>query len=230
MVERAGSDALSVGAGLTALPTIESLDFPALEDTAMRILDAAEAWDNAYRRDGITIQSAILEPYGVRAYRSTFIVDSSLERVATVLADETFEHLGAWNREFVEGETLEVLHDATDDRRWLLRVRYRTPAPLRDREYLYAFRRHDVSPDEVRVTYQSVAHPRPAERGALRALLHPTIHRCVALGDRTRIEHVLVSDLGGVFRPFVQRRLLKGPLVDAHVRDASNLQHLLGGA
>jgi len=64
--------------------------------------------------------------------------------------------------------------------------------------------------------------------GFIRSLLYPSVHRCTRLdAQQTRLEHLLVTDLGGKLSQR-QDTLLKGGLVQAHERDMKNQVALFG--
>ncbi|MFT7623524.1 MAG: hypothetical protein ACI9WU_002707 [Myxococcota bacterium] len=191
-------------------------------------LAVAAKWPVRVEHPGLTVSTGRLPDIPIRAYHSVTQLEAPLERVVEVLADRTFEYLPQWNREFVEGtvETTSRRDETGAD--WELSVFYETPAPLSNREYLYYFGRRTQPDGRVLIGYRSLPTERPARAGYVRATLYPTVHRCSAQPDgTTRLEHVLATDLGGAFAPWVQNHLLTRSLIQAHVRDGLALQSLL---
>ena len=209
------------------MPTLAAVDAAHTEQAALEVLSAAANLHTVRTGDGFAIRSGFVPAVPTRVYHSVVELGARPDQVATLLADQMVERLGQWNAEFRDGQVLDTLWDRPGDRAWLVRVRYGTPAPMSDREYVYWLRRHDRD-DDIVITYQSVDHPDPPAPGCVRATLSRTVHRC-ALGAHggTRLEHVLAGDLGGALLPWLQNHVLVGALATAQARDAVNLQRLL---
>jgi hypothetical protein len=208
------------------VPRLAEIDGDALEAQALAALDASATWPARASGEGYRISTGFLPGQPWRVYRSDATFASSPDAVATLLADQMIERLGDWNQEFRAGRVVTTLSDVPGDRRWLVQVHYATPSPLADREYLYWLRRHDT-PAGIVITYQSVNEPEPIPTGAVRALLMGTVHRCVPDGSGTRLEHLLINDLGGRIPLWVQNHVFAGGIVTAQVRDAVAQRRLL---
>jgi hypothetical protein len=197
----------------------------ALEQTAINALAESGGWPPGKSGPGWQIRTGYLRSVPMRVYRGDIDLPASPAAVATLLADQMVERLGEWNKEFRDGQVVRVLRNGPTDRAWLVQVRYATPMPLADREYLYWLRRHD-RPDGIVITYQSVDEPVPVPKGAVRAILAGTVHRCVATPTGTRLEHLLIGDLGGLLPRWVQNEVLRGGVFTAQIRDALALRKL----
>lgn len=212
-------------------PVLDALDRDALRAACRAHLERAAGWAPKKSEPGIVVSSGMLEGPPCRAYRTELHVDASPERVVRFIADDMFEELPGWNREFVDGEILRVIDESDDRKAWLMRVFYATPAPLANREYLYLLERHREPEGAVLISYQSVDHPAPLRDGYVRGLLEQTVHRVSRRADgTTRLEHVLSGDIRGRFSPWIQSHLLAGGFVAANLRDARAQQRLLDGA
>ncbi len=195
-------------------------DCDALVARSHTILDASRAWESRVV-EGVEVASGPLDAGAGVGHRSVVTLGATPADVAELLADHGCERLGEWNREFRWGQVLCARQPAPNRRTWLVHVRYGTPFPLADREYVYVLIR-DTEPDGSElIAYGSVdpEGPTPAPR-AVRARLDATVHRCVPDPRGTRLEHVLVTDLAGAFPRWVQRHLLREAMHDALVRDA----------
>lgn len=208
------------------MPSLAAIDATYAEQAALDALHAAASLPTVRTGDGFTIRSGFVPGTPGRVYHSVVELGARCDDVATLLADRMVERLGEWNAEFREGQVLSTLWDRPGDRAWLVRVRYATPAPMSDREYVYWLRRHDRG-DDIVITYQSVDHPDPPAPRCVRATLSRTVHRCVSSGRGTRLEHLLSGDLGGALLPWLQNHALVGALATAQARDATNLRRLL---
>ncbi|MFC1669949.1 START domain-containing protein [Spirochaetota bacterium] len=200
------------------------IDSDYLIDLAVKALGDSEKWKPNYNKEGIMVSSGYLHFSPIKAYRSEVELEGSVEDVATFIADEMVERLPDWNREFENGHVIEKLEDGGKQIAWLVRVRYKTPPPLKNREYLYYLVRRNLSDGSVVIVYNSVVDERyPESEGYVRAALYPTVHLCVPLGEkRTFLKHILANDLCGRFSPWLQNNLLSGSLVSANVRDSKN--------
>jgi hypothetical protein len=159
-------------------------------------------------------------------FRLDLEVDTPIEKVVNILADESLKHLPQWNSEFLNGTIIETIEDSPTKSAWLIRVHYQTPFFLANREYIYYFSREWINKDEALIIYNSVEHDSETPKGFVRALLYPSIHRCLRLeSKKTKIEHVLATDLKGKLGP-LQNRLLQGGLVQAQCRDMERQQKL----
>lgn len=207
------------------LPTLADVDAERTEQAALRALHLSTQWPIARHGEGYEIATGFVAGFGLRAYRIDVRLPAPPEQVASIIADQAVERLGDWNREFVSGTVHRKLWSRPSDSAWCVQVRYRTPPPLADREYLYWLRRHDRA-DGIVMTYQSVDEPFPVPKGCVRAVLAGTIHRCTPTAQGTRLEHLLVNDLGGALPQWLQNYVFAGGILAAQVRDAVSLQKL----
>ena len=160
-------------------------------------------------------------------YRSDVLLDADLDDVVRFLADEMVERLPDWNREFIEGHMDPLSAEKPSKKTWLVRVFYRTPPPLRDREYLYYLLCQRISDDETVIAYHSVDDPVPPKERFVRGVLFRTVHRCLRQPDgRTKVEHILATDIRGAVSQSLQSYLFVGGFVAANLRDASNQQRI----
>jgi hypothetical protein len=153
------------------------------------------------------------------AYRLDLEVEARLELAVDILADRSLEFLQKWNKEFISGEILQTKTINANTSNWLLKVSYKTPNPLDNREYVYFFSREWISSDEAIICYNSVKYSEPSANGFTRALLYPSFHRCLRTAhNKTKVEHILATDLGGNLATF-QDNLLSGSLASAQYSD-----------
>jgi hypothetical protein len=82
-----------------------------------------------------------------------------------------------------------------------------------------------LNENEAIILYCSVEHELPLADGFEKALLYPSVHRILKTESGTKIEHLLATDLKGKLGNY-QDGLLKGGLVDAHIRDMNSQEKL----
>ena len=209
-----------VPASMVAEPSLESLDASAAVERALDDLRQSRLWSVARRVEGIALSSGFLPGVPTRVYRSDVELDVRPERLVRLLADDSFEELARWSAEFMHGEWLETLLEEPTEAVWVVRASYRTPVLLSHREYVYRFARCRVDGDRTLILYRSIALDLPVQSGFVRAVLYPTAHLVQALpGGRSRLEHVLATDLRGWFPAWLQKGPLEGAMLDAHARD-----------
>lgn len=201
---------------------LEDINHLQLTRLALESMETSETWPVKKQVNRGSIQLGRL-PYCPRnVVRTTLTVPASLEQVTDVLADESLRYLPQWNKEFNAGEILKNLKSIDKQKAWLVQVEYNTPFFLDNRQYVYYFSREWLSNDEVLILYCSVDHESTPPQGVTRALLYPTVHRLTRISNNeTRIEHLLATDLCGKLAP-KQDSLLKGGLIQAHVRDMAS--------
>lgn len=205
---------------------IETINYTQLTSIALNTLRVSEKWTSIGKPKIGQVKVGRLTYSPRAAFRTDVEVNTSLEKVVDVIADKSLEYLPKWNKEFIEGKILETLEDSPKKSAWIIQVHYKTPAVLANREYIYYFSREWLNEDEVLIIYNSIQHPSPIPKGFVRALLYPTVHRCIRKGsNQTKIEHVLATDLKGRLSIF-QDSLLKGSLAQAHCRDMENQDRL----
>ena len=205
---------------------IDSINYAQLSAIALRTLQVSEQWANIAKPKVGQVKVGRLTYSPRTAFRTDVVVNTSLEKVVDVLADQSLEYLPQWNKEFMQGKILETLEDGPKKSAWIIQVHYQTPAILANREYIYYFSREWLNQDEVLIIYNSIEHSSPIPKGFVRALLYPTVHRCIRKNaNSTKIEHVLATDLKGKLSAF-QDSLLKGSLAQAHCRDMENQDRL----
>ena len=202
-------------------------DIQLAEQQALDALRASAAWRPRISEPGIRISTGMLPHVPLRGYRSDVEFHAPAHALVTLIADQMVERLGDWNEEFVEGKRLTALSEQPGCIDWLFHVWYRTPGPLANREYLYIVRKRTVSETETCITYQSVVDATvPVRQGYVRGQLLSTVHRVLATPTGCRVEHVLATDIGGMFPRWVQNHLLTGSLLQANLRDARRQRDL----
>lgn len=205
---------------------ITEIDYCRLSSVLKDALEQSDAWSVAKTIAEGTIRVGRLPYCPKNVYRTDTEIKAPLAQVVDVIADKSLDYLPQWNKEFIQGEILEVLEENDQKAAWLIRVHYKTPFFLKNREYIYYFSREWLSETEVLITYHSVKHHLEVPKGFIRALLHPSVHYCQALPNgNTLLKHLLATDLKGNLSNH-QDMLLKGGLVQAHCRDIQN-QHAL---
>lgn len=206
--------------------SIEAIHYDQLKCLLLHALAESAQWDLTKKIAAGEIRVGRLPYCPKNIYRTDAWVNAPLKQVVQVIADKSLEFLPQWNQEFMSGEVLEVLENTPQKSVWIIRVHYQTPFFLSNREYIYFFSKEWLSSTEVLVTYHSIRSDHPIPQGFARALLHPSVHRCIELPDgRTKIEHLLATDLGGRLSA-QQDSLLRGSLIQAHCRDLTNQQAL----
>jgi hypothetical protein len=209
---------MSIAMQLGASP---DTDIQVAEQYALEALRVSASWRPRISEAGIRISTGMLPHVRLRGYRSDVDFPAPAQELVMLIADQMVERLGDWNEEFVEGRRLTTLSEQPGCVDWLFHVWYRTPGPLANREYLYRVRKRTVSDTETCITYQSVVDAMvPVRKGYVRGQLLSTVHRVLAAPDGCRVEHVLATDLGGLFPRWVQNHLLTGALLQANLRDA----------
>lgn len=211
------------------IPALQDLDFAALTERCEALLQDTTGFQTGAQDGDIRVSAGTTAAYPWKLYRIDMTTDASSDAFATFIADDGFEHLGRWNSEFVRGEVLETLWSKPGDRCWLLRVRYRTPFILANREYVYALRRQRRGPDHFVITYHSVLSSLPVDKGYVRGTLVDTVHDCRPEPGtgRTIVRHILSGDLGGSIPLWVQNHVFAGGIVAANRRDAVAQKSLL---
>lgn len=206
--------------------TIMTVNYTQLKSILLDALQESDQWAVTKSIPEGTIKVGRL-PYCPRnVYRTDTTINATLAQVVDVIADASLLYLPQWNKEFMNGEIIEVLEDTESKKAWLIRVHYATPFFLSNREYVYYFSREWLNDSEVLITYNSIKHDSAVPTGFVRALLHPSVHYCKQLPNgQTKIEHLLATDLGGKLSS-KQDNLLKGGLVQAHCRDMQNQRKL----
>lgn len=205
---------------------ISSINYTKLASIAQNTLQVSEQWATIGKAKIGQVKVGRLAYSPRAAFRTDVEVNTSLEKVVDVIADKSLEYLPQWNKEFMAGQILETLEDSPKKSAWIIQVHYKTPPILANREYIYYFSREWLNEDEVLIIYNSVQHSSPIPKGFVRALLYPTVHRCIRKSpNRTKIEHVLATDLKGKLARF-QDSLLKASLAQAHCRDMENQDRL----
>ena len=211
-------------------PPSEAQPFVDMQRAEVQALDAlrvSAGWRPRISEPGIRISTGMLPHAALRGYRSDVEFHAPAQALVMLIADQMVERLGEWNAEFVEGTRLATLREYPGCIDWLFHVWYRTPGPLANREYLYGVRKRTVSDSETCITYQSVVDATvPVRRGYVRGQLLSTVHRVLATPTGCRVEHVLATDIGGLFPRWVQNHLLTGSLLQANLRDARRQREL----
>jgi hypothetical protein len=204
------------------------LDTEGLLNTLREALEISDTWNISKNSGDVVIQSGYLPYSPVRAYRSTVEIAANPEQVAEIIADKAIEFLPIWNQEFRDGEVLQVLESGKNRKSWIHKVRYRTPPPLKDREYLYCMVKEKLENGGYMIGYVSIRNDdiKP-DRGAVRSLLYPTVHLCESRdGENTVLKHILANNLAGVFSPFIQNTVLTRIFTEANMRDSINQRSL----
>lgn len=191
-------------------------------------LDESNHWKTVKKSKTGTVKAGRLAFCPKTVYRTDIVVNASIDKVVDVIADKSLEFLPKWNKEFIRGEIVETISDSKQLSEWLVHVQYATPSPISNREYIYYFSREWISDEEAIILYCSVKSNKSVPNGFERALLYPTVHRCIAQNDKTKLEHILATDLKGKLGKY-QDSLLKGGLVDAHIRDMNSQEKLFNG-
>lgn len=208
--------------------TLEELRPEALSERVRADLERSANWPVVAEDAGIRVSWGFLPDLPCRAYRTDLELPAPPDAVARLLADEMFERLGDWNREFVRGEIVDVLEANAGRRAWLMRALYRTPPPLGNREYLYYLAREDASDGSALISYRSVDADVPVEAGYVRGTLFPTVHHCAPVSGGTRLRHILANDIGGRIPQWVQNHVFARGFVAANLRDAQRQRALFG--
>lgn len=184
-------------------------------------LNESEVWHMIGKQGTGTVKIGRLPYCSKNAIRTDIVINRSIEKVVNVIGDKSLEFLPLWNKEFMHGEILEEL-EKTDKRViWLIKVRYKTPFFISNREYVYLFSREWLNQDECIITYHSVNHRSPVPKGFVRAVLYPSVHLCTRHDNDTYLSHLLVTDLGATLGK-IQNNLLRKSLIKAHYRDMKN--------
>ena len=205
---------------------VDTIYYSQLASMVLHTLQISEAWLPTGKPNIGQVKVGRLSYSPRAAFRTDVVVNTSLEKVVTVLADQSLEYLPKWNKEFIQGSIIETLEDSPKKSAWIIQVHYKTPAILANREYIYYFSREWLNENEVLIIYNSIQHSSLVPKGFVRALLYPTVHRCIRKNaTSTKIEHILATDLKGNLSAF-QDTLLKGGLAQAHCQDMENQDRL----
>lgn len=190
-------------------------------------LQQSAAWPVAGKIEGGVVKTGRLSFCPNDVYRLEYDMDMSLDDATELIGYQHLEHLPNWNKEFMEGSVLETLPKTDRVDAWIMRVRYATPAILDNREYVYCFSVTKISDEETIISYQSVDHYEPAPSGNTRAWLYPSVHQLLSINGKTKVTHLLATDLRGNLGPY-QDKLLKGGLVKAQLRDIESQLKMVG--
>ena len=208
-------------------PKIHTIDPQQLKKIAQHTLSLSSTWQTTGKPKYGTVKVGNLSYLSKAVFRLDLEVDAPIEKVVKVLADESLKYLPEWNSEYMNGEILETIEETQDRSAWLIRVHYKTPFFLANREYVYYFSRESINKDEVLILYCSIDHKSNPPDLFVRALLYPSIHRCLRLKNgRTKIEHVLATDLKGKLGT-LQNSFLKRGLIKAQCSDMEKQYRLL---
>ena len=208
-------------------PKWAEIDYPKLRLVLEDALIESDSWTKEGKPPVGSIKVGRVKYCSRNSVRTDLVVNNPIRKVVDVIADNSLQFLPLWNKEFLNGEVLKEQEVSPKHKTWLIRVHYKTPFFLDNREYVYHFSREWITDDECIITYHSVEHNSSVPQGFVRALLYPSVHRCRTTGEGTSIEHLLVTDLGGKLGK-IQDKLLKKSLVKAHCRDLSNQFRLFG--
>jgi len=207
-------------------PTFEEIDYPALTSLMKHSLEQNMHWQFRGKPKAGQVQIGRVPFCARNAVRTEITVQASLETVVDVIADQSLAFLPQWNKEFLSGDVLKVIEQTTTKKSWLIRVHYKTPFFLSNREYIYFFSREWLNQDECIIYYHSINHDSKVPTGFVRAVLYPSVHRCTRKRNgSTVVEHLLITDLKGKLGS-KQDRLLKTSLVKARCRDMKNQDQL----
>lgn len=204
---------------------IQNIDNSVLTDLMQDALKESETWNSVKQANSGTVSPGRLPYCPKTIYRTDIEVNASVQTVVDVIADKSLEFLPKWNKEFIKGDVLQTINNSETKTEWLVHVQYATPGPISNREYVYYFSREWLNENEVIILYCSVEHEMPIPEGFERALLYPTVHRILKTDSGAKIEHLLATDLKGKLGNY-QDSLLKGGLVDAHIRDMNSQEKL----
>lgn len=200
-------------------PKLEDLDYENLLTLGKDSFEKSKKWDQFRKGRQGQVKVGRLSYAPRTAFRLDIEVDATINKAVDVLADRSLAFLPRWNKEFIEGEILETTIHNDQKTTWVVRVHYATPKPLDNRSYIYFFSREWITEDEALICYNSIDYFTSTPEGFTRALLYPSFHRCLRLDkNRTKIEHILATDLGGNLSKF-QDNLLKGSLAAAQYKD-----------
>ena len=208
-------------------PQRHQLDPDTLKVCLLAALQKSSTWPSKGKGTQGFVSVGELSYCPHQVYRLDIDLEGCLETITHILADASLEFLPQWNREFMNGQIVEVIEETSTRSAWVLEVNYKTPSPLNHRSYYYYFSREWISKDEVLISYQSIKNPKGPSSGFEQALLYPSLHFCKRLeGNRTRVVHLLATSLGGKLARY-QDGLLQSSLIKAQYRDMENQVALL---
>jgi hypothetical protein len=91
---------------------IDTINYTQLTSIALNTLQISEQWQTIGQPKIGQIKVGRLSYSPRTAFRTDVIVNTSLEKVVEVLADQSLEYLPKWNKEFMQGTVLETLEDS----------------------------------------------------------------------------------------------------------------------
>lgn len=207
-------------------PSLSNINPEQLQNIAYDSLRISSSWSPIGNPKYGQLKSGYLSYLPQAVFRLDLTIDTDISQAVRVLADESLNYLPQWNKEFESGIVLEQLEQSDRKTSCMIRVEYQTPFFLKNREYVYYFSREWISPDEALILYYSVNHPSPVPDNCVRAILYPSVHRCLRMSNnKTKIEHLLATDLKGKLGPW-QNTFLKGGLMQAQCHDMEQQQRL----
>lgn len=207
------------------LPASSAVDLDTLLGTCRDLMNQGPNWTTVVEAPAERIAWARVPICSREAFYTTVEVEASVTEVTAAMGDGILDALKAYNSEFRSGAVLETLAAGPERAAWVLETRFGTPPPLADRHYVYLLARIWDDDGTGWVLHHSVAAD-PPPPGTVRALMYCTAHRFTARPDGgTRIEHVILTDLGGRMGRW-QDRWLRGALTQAYRRDNAALRAL----
>ena len=209
---------------------LADLDVEALERALLEDIDLSRTWPIKADRDGARVAVGRLPGLPCKAYRSEVELAAPIDDVASFIADDIVVRLPEWNREFHEGQVVDVVEDSDVRKAWLVHIFYRTPAILKDREYLHYLSRRALDEDRVLIAYHSVDDEEiPVRDGFVRGVLYRTVHLLTRIGpQRTQVEHILANDVRGRIPLWVQNHVFARGFVAANLRDSIRQGRIFG--
>jgi hypothetical protein len=210
---------------ITALASLAGLDREALIAEIARQMDHAP-WRLERSRDGVTVYSSTDLACPFMGFKTVTEHAASVDALVGFLGEGLQKAMAQMNHLYVGGELIRALDEGPHHRASLVRTAFRMPPPLADREFVHLLYEVRPSPEEAFLAYLSVDDPGlpPPAAGFVRCPIYPSGQRIRAIGGgRTRVEHLMVYDLAGNIRPWLQNTVFRAGHVGAYLKEWRNL-------
>lgn len=208
-----------------ALAALATLDREALIAEIARQMDDVP-WRLERSRDGVTVYSSADLACPFVGFKTVTEHAASVDALVAYLGEGLQQAMAEMNHLYVGGEQIRALDAGPHHRASLVRTAFRMPPPLSDREFVHLLYELRRTPEEAFIAYLSVDDPGlpPPARGFLRCPIFPSGQRIRAIGGgRARVEHLMVYDLAGSIRPWMQNTLFRAGHVGAYLQEWRNL-------
>ena len=198
-----------------------------LVDEIIRQLDDAP-WKLERERDGVAVYSCGSLPCPVVGFRTVTFHEATIDELFAFLGDGLLDAFSQMNERWVEGCEIKRI----DDKTRIVRTSFSMPPPLANREFVHVLHLAEPGSGTRVIAYRSIDDDPdlpPVQEGYVRCPIYPSGQRLTEMEDgRVRVEHLMVYDLAGSIRPFIQNVVFHRGHVAAYHAEWSKLVERFG--